>query len=64
MEHKIVVLKEDTNGIPKGTKGTIVFEYCIGVYEVEFIVNGKSVIETLTDEDVSLFTNIIEHDSY
>lgn len=54
MEHRIVILKEDTNGIPRGTKGTIVFEYSTGVYEVEFIVNGKSVMETLTDEDIVL----------
>ena len=52
MEHEIVELKDETNGIPKGTKGTIVFEYSKGVYEVEFIVNGKSVMEILTDEDI------------
>jgi hypothetical protein len=53
MEHKIVELNSETNGIPKGTKGTIVFEYSTGVYDVEFIVEGKSVLEVLTDEDVT-----------
>jgi hypothetical protein len=52
MEHKVVEIKSDFNGIPKGTKGTIVFEYSVGVYEVEFMVNGKTVTETLTDEDL------------
>lgn len=51
MEHKIITLKDDLKGLLKGTKGTIVFEYSTGVYEVEFIVNGKSVTETLTSED-------------
>ena len=54
MEHRIIELRNDLNGIPKGTKGAIVFEYSIGVYEVEFLVNGKSVTETLTDEDIIL----------
>jgi hypothetical protein len=54
MEHTIVILKEDINKIPKGTKGTIIFEYSKGVYEVEFIINGKSVTETLTDEDIEI----------
>jgi hypothetical protein len=58
-EHDVIILKTDTDGIPRGTKGTIVFVYSNGVYEVEFMVNGKSVTETLTDEDVSLFNNII-----
>lgn len=51
MEHKIVTLKEDLKGIPAGTKGTIIFEYMTGVYDVEFIVNGESVIEMLTNVD-------------
>jgi PKD repeat protein len=52
MEHKIVFLNAEINGIPTLTKGTIVFEYSTGVYEVEFTVNGKTVTETLTDEDI------------
>jgi hypothetical protein len=64
MVHKLIVLEKDTNGIPKGTKGTIIFEYSTGVYEVEFIVNDKSVTEILTDEDINIFNNIIKNDSY
>jgi hypothetical protein len=51
-EHKIVVLKTEINGIPTGTTGTIIFEYSKGVYEVEFIINGKSITETLVEEDI------------
>lgn len=55
MLHKIVKLNtNEIKGIPKWTKGTIVFEYSTGVYEVEFMVNGKSVTEVLTDEDIVL----------
>jgi len=56
-EHDVIILKNGINGIRTGAKGTIVFVYSIGVYEVEFMVNGKSVTEVLTDEDVSLFHN-------
>jgi len=36
-EHDVVVLIKDLDGIPKGTKGTIVFDYeSSGMYEVEF----------------------------
>jgi hypothetical protein len=60
MEPQMIVLKEDYRGIPKGTKGTIVFEYRYGgQYEVEFIVNGESLIETLKEENFFLFQNII-----
>jgi hypothetical protein len=55
MLHNIVKLNtNDIKGIPIGTKGTIVFEYSTGVYEVEFIINAKPVTETLTDEDIIL----------
>ena len=53
--HDIVTIKIDLPNIPKGTKGTIVYTYAVWVYEVEFIINGKSILETLTSED-------IEHD--
>jgi hypothetical protein len=49
----MIVLKTEVNGIPIGTKGTIIFEYSKGVYEVEFIVNGKSITETLVEEDIN-----------
>ena len=54
MEHRTVELKTDLNGITKGTKGTIVFVYSNGVYEVEFLLNGKSFTLTLTDEDLNI----------
>ena len=53
MEHRIIELKTNINGIPKFAKATIIFEYSKGVYEVEFMVNGESFTFTLTDEDFS-----------
>jgi hypothetical protein len=59
MEFQMIVLKTDINGIPKGTKGTIVFDYGRDTYEVEFILDGKSRTETVHENDFSLFDNII-----
>ena len=60
---QMIVLKEDYRGIPKGTKGTIVLEYPLvpsgNYYEVEFIIGGKSVVETVHENDFSLWNNII-----
>jgi hypothetical protein len=54
MLHDIVVLKDELDGIPKFAKGTIIFEYSKGVYEVEFMIHDKSYTLTLTDEDIIL----------
>jgi hypothetical protein len=59
MEHQMIVLNTDINGIKAGTKGTIVFDYGRRIYEVEFIVNDKSVTELVHENDFSLFDNII-----
>jgi hypothetical protein len=59
MEHQMIVLKTDINGIPQGTKGTIVFDYGRHTFEVEFIINDKSVTETIHEDDFTLFNNII-----
>jgi hypothetical protein len=55
----MIVLKTDINGIPQGTKGTIVFDYGRHTFEVEFIINDKSVTETIHEDDFTLFNNII-----
>ena len=59
MEFQMIVLKTDINGIPKGTKGTIVFDYGRHIFEVEFIVDGKSSTEMVHENDFILFDNII-----
>jgi len=52
--HKMVVLKNDARGIKKGTKGTIVFDYGCRVYEIEFIINGKSVVEKVGKNSIEI----------
>jgi hypothetical protein len=59
MEHQIIILKADINGIKTGTKGTIVFDYGRHMFEVEFIINGKSTTEMIHENDFNLFNNII-----
>ena len=59
MEHQMIVLNTEINGMPKGTKGTIVFDYGRHIFEVEFIINEKSVTEMVHENDFSLFENII-----
>ena len=59
MEHQMVVLNKDYGELKRGTKGTIVFDYGRHMFEVEFINNGKSVIEMIHENDFSLFENII-----
>lgn len=44
-EHDVVVLIKDLNGITKGTRGTIVFDYeSSGMYEVEFFDEKQNTI--------------------
>lgn len=44
-EYDLVVLKTDVAGIPKGTKGTIVFDYeSSGMFEVEFFDEDHNTI--------------------
>jgi hypothetical protein len=44
-EHDVVILKTNVGGIPKGTKGTIVFDYeSGGMFEVEFFDNEHNTI--------------------
>ena len=43
--HDVVVLKTDVSGIPKGTRGTIVFDYeNSGMFEVEFFDDEHNTI--------------------
>ena len=46
-EHAIVIAKSQISKVPKGTVGTVVYIYDNGnAYEVEFRINGSSVVET------------------
>ena len=47
-EHDIVVLRTDVDGISKGTRGTIVFDYeSSGIYEVEFFDGEHNTIDVI-----------------
>jgi hypothetical protein len=47
-EHSLVIAKSNTAGVPKGSIGTVVHIYDNGkAYEVEFIVNDSSIVETV-----------------
>ena len=54
-ELDVVRLKENFNGIPAGTEGTIVLEYDGTHFEVEFFNNNGDTIDVLTTPE-----NIIE----
>lgn len=54
MEGEIVTLKTTLNGIHAGTRGTIIFDYGKEMYEVEFIVNGMSFIESVHSKDLDM----------
>jgi len=46
--HDIVIAKLKIRNIPKGSSGTVVYvDHDWGAYEVEFIVNGSPVVETV-----------------
>jgi hypothetical protein len=45
--HDIIRTKTDLPNIPKWSEGTIIFVYRDGVYEVEFIINGETITETI-----------------
>lgn len=52
--HDIVTLKNATENVPAKSTGSVVFVYTVGVFEVEFVVNNKTVLETLIDTDIEL----------
>ena len=43
-----VKLKKEFNGIPSGTKGTIVLEYDGSYFEVEFVNSDGDTIDVIT----------------
>ena len=47
-EFDTVKLKENYEGIPEGTKGTIVQKYQPSLFEVEFFDNEHKMIDTVT----------------
>lgn len=47
-ELDIVKLKSDFQGLPAGTKGTIVLEYDGTAFEVEFVDKSGDTIDVLT----------------
>lgn len=47
-EQDIVVLRTDVDGISKGTRGTIVFDYeHSGMYEVEFFDDKHNIVDII-----------------
>ena len=52
----IVISTSKINIVPIGTIGTIVHVYghIPGLYEVEFRVNGSSIVETISDNQIKL----------
>jgi hypothetical protein len=54
MENQMIVLNKDYGNLKNGTKGTIVFDYGRHMFEVEFIVNGKSVTEMIHENDFDI----------
>ena len=52
----IVVSTSKINVVPKGTIGTIVHVYghIPGLYEVEFIINNLSIVETVSDNQIKI----------
>ncbi len=52
-EHDVVVAKADLPNIPSGTVGTVVHVYAGGeAYEVEFMLNGSSMVETASGDQI------------
>lgn len=48
LEHDIVVLTQDYQGLKSGAKGTVVHVYNYNTFEVEFInTDGKHLVETV-----------------
>ena len=54
MELKTVELTTSLDRVKKGATGTILFDYGREVYEVEFIVDGKSFVETVHADDIEI----------
>ena len=55
-DHKIIVMTKDFGEIKKGTKGTILFDYGRGMYEVEFMVDGKFIIDRIYETDFEIIS--------
>ena len=47
-ELDIVILKENYEGIPQGTQGTIAQEYHKSLFEVEFVDKDNNMLDTVT----------------
>ena len=55
----IVTLTCDFQELKKGDKGTVVHDYCTNNYEVEFIIDNKSIIKTLPKNKLKRWTNYL-----
>jgi len=52
-EYAIVIANTQLSNVPKGTVGTVVHVYeNKGIYEVEFLINNLSVVETVTSNQI------------
>jgi hypothetical protein len=52
-EHGVVKLSVDYKNMKKGTTGTIIHKYNEDNFEVEFLVDGKPVVETVEREVIT-----------
>ena len=52
-ENDIVIASSNIGNIPKGTTGTVVHKYAnTEAYEVEFIIEGSSFVETILKSQI------------
>ena len=52
--HDVVVNTVPLKDVPLNTTGTVVWIYTAKIFEVEFIVDGKSVITSVAIEQIKL----------
>jgi hypothetical protein len=48
-----VGIKTPDGKIPAGSEGTIVHKFSNSVYMIEFVIDGKNFVETVTEDEIS-----------
>ena len=46
-------IKTPEGKIPAGSEGTIVHKYDNRVYEIEFVIDGKNIVQTVVQDEIS-----------
>jgi len=54
--HDVVVNTIPLKDVPLNTEGTVVYIFTTKIFEVEFIVDGKSVVTSVAIEQIKLKT--------